>query len=115
MAEELCNAWYLAQQVAGSVVIIAFGRHSTSGYEVHFRDTPIAVFPPEHRLVHIAPDGPTAQVETDFVVHTSFPASEPVKSVVVHDASGRHEIKVEQTPELIPTCSPDKGTLGQAE
>jgi hypothetical protein len=104
MAEDLCRGAYLAQQVAGSVLIIAFGKHETSGYKVRFRDTPIAVFPPEFVLAHTAPSGPSADAETEFVVYTTFPSSNPVKSVVVHDAVGKHTIKVEQTPDEFPVC-----------
>ena len=105
MAEELCKAIYVAQQIAGEVIIIAFGRHGVAGYEVRFQDTPIAVFPPEFRLVHTAPSGPTAQVETEFVVFKTFPSFKPIKTVVVHDADGKHDVKVEQTPEVVPTCT----------
>ena len=97
MAEELCRADYVGLQIAGQVVIAAIGTHPTAGYEVRLRDTPIAVFPPEFNLVHTAPSGPSAQVETGFLVFTSFPSSDPVKMVRVHDAEGPHEVGVVQT------------------
>ncbi|HWS99286.1 MAG TPA: hypothetical protein VN256_03365 [Pyrinomonadaceae bacterium] len=106
MAEELCKGVYLAQQVGGTVLIVAFGKHGTAGYTVRFRDTPIAVFPPEFQLVHTAPSGPAADVETEFVAYTMFPATDPVKAVVVHDADGEHTVAVEQTPDEFPTCAP---------
>jgi hypothetical protein len=46
-------------------------------------------------------------VVTDFVVLTQFPASQPVKSVTVHDADGKHQVTVEQTPDEFPTCKSD--------
>jgi hypothetical protein len=108
MPEELCNATYLAHQIGGTVVILAFGKHNTEGFEVRFRDTPIAIFLPEFELVHTPPEGATAQVETEFVTHTTFPASDPVKSVRVHDVNGRNEVRVEQSPNITATCTSDR-------
>jgi hypothetical protein len=58
------------------------------------------VFPPEFQLLHIAPTGLTAQVVTPFLVYTQFPAEQMVERVIVHDANGRHEVDVEQVPDL---------------
>lgn len=100
MAEELCHATYNAFQIIGNVVIVASGKHETTGYKVRFRDTPIAVFPPEYEFVHSTPSGPTTQVETPFAAFITFPAPNEINRVVVHDSKGRHEIKVEQTEDI---------------
>lgn len=104
MAEELCRATYMAHQIADTIVLIAFGKHSTSGYQVRFQDTPIAVFPPEYRLEHTAPSGPVTEVETEFLAYTAFPASAPVQAVIVHDADGRHEVEVRQASARLTVC-----------
>lgn len=91
---ELCMAQYNAIQAGGEVVLFATGVHPTAGYQVSFRKLAITVFPPEFRLEHVAPSGPTAQVITPFSESTRFPATEPVERVVVHDAKGRHEVPV---------------------
>ena len=98
-SENLCRAAYKANQIGKSVVVVAFGTHPVAGYEVRFQDLPDAVFPPPFELRHRPPDGPTSQVETPFVVWTSFPSEKPIKTVSVRDADGEHEIEVEQTPD----------------
>jgi hypothetical protein len=92
----LCSAHYNAQQVPGEVIIFAHGAHNTSGYSVFFQQSPIAIFPPQFILWHIAPGGIVLPVITPFTVHTSFKAAKPVATVVVHDAEGAHTIDVEQ-------------------
>ncbi len=81
MNEELSQAIYKANQVGGSVIIIAYGKHLKANYQVWLQDTPIAVFPPEYLLQHRPPSGPAAQVETEFVAWTSFPSTEPLDGV----------------------------------
>lgn len=99
-AVELCAGKYTAQQVPGSVVVFATGLHPTAGYQTFFDELPITVFPPEFRLMHIRPTGPAAQVVTPFHVHTSFPAKDKVERVIIHDADGKHEVAVEQVPDI---------------
>lgn len=100
---------YRANQVTGSVILIAYGKHPVEGFEVWFQDTPIAVFPPEYELRHRPPEDGSAQVETEFVAWTSFPAEEEVESVTVHDADGRQTVKVEQTPDFANLCESSGG------
>lgn len=97
--EDLCRGDYRANQIGASVIVIAYGSHPVAGYEVWFQDLPDAVFPPPFELRHRKPHDPTAQVETPFVVWTSFTSGQPVKTVTVRDADGGHEIEVEQTPD----------------
>lgn len=97
---ELCAGNYTAQQVPGSVIVFATGLHPTAGYQTFFDELPITVYPPEFRLMHIKPTGPAAQVITPFHVYTSFPAEEKVDRVIIHDANGKHEVSVEQVPDV---------------
>ena len=97
---EACVGKYSAQQVPGAVLIFATGAHSTAGYKVLFEELPIDVYPPEFRLVHEKPAGQAAQVVTPFSVNASFRAAKKIDQVYVHDAKGRHAVKVEQVPEL---------------
>ena len=95
----LCLASYNAEQVPGVVLIHAHGFHPTSGYHVFFELSPLDIFPPQFLLWHIKPSGPVLDVITPFSVSTSFLASEPIKTVVVYDADGKHTVKVEQVPD----------------
>jgi hypothetical protein len=96
----LCAGTYTAQQIPGSVIILATGLHPTAGYQTFFEELPITVYPPEFRLMHIKPVGPAAQIITPFFVHASFPAKDKVERVIIHDATGRHEVRVEQVPDV---------------
>ncbi len=87
------------------MIVIAYGKHPTDGFQVWSEDTPIAVFPPEYILKHEPPAGDVAQVETEFVEWTSFPAESEIEGVTVHDADGMHRITVEQTPDITVACS----------
>lgn len=95
----LGKADYFALQVPGNVVIVAEGEFPSAGYKAFFRRSAIAIFPPEFSFVWVPPDGPAAQVITPFRESTYFKAVEPVETVTVHDADGRHEVKVVQVPE----------------
>lgn len=100
---ELCNergdVAYRANQVPGGVIIIAEGTHGTPGYDVFFEQSPIDIFPPEFILKHRKPDGIVIQLETPFTAVTSFETTEKIEEIAVHDAQGRHRIKVDQTPD----------------
>ena len=97
----LCSAEYRAQQVPGAVLIFADGIHATSGYQVFFEQLPIEIFPPEFSLWHVAPSGIVLEVLTPFTTYTSFKSSGKIERVVVHDADGRHEVEVEQVPDVV--------------
>ena len=97
---ELCNATYLAQQVPGVVIVFATGLHPSAGFQTFFEELPITIYPPQFRLLHIKPTGPVSQVVTPFQLYTSFPAQQKVERVVIHDSSGRHEVVVEQVPDV---------------
>lgn len=94
---ELCAAQYWAVQAPKEVLIFAAGVHPTPGYRTFFQQSPIDVYPPEYRLMHLKPTGPVViQLVTPFTQNTSFPAAGTVKRVIVHDAKGKHEVPVVQ-------------------
>jgi hypothetical protein len=96
-AAELCEKVdYRAAQHDGKVTITATGEHPTAGWRVVFSELPIEIYPVQHRLVCIPPEGPSAQVITPFQMQVTFTAELPVKAVVVWDADGQHKIPVEQ-------------------
>lgn len=97
----LCAATYRAQQVPGAVLIFADGYHSTSGYNVFFELSPIDIFPPQFSLWHATPSGMVLDVITPFTEYTSFKASGKVETVVVFDINGKHEVPVEQVPDVV--------------
>lgn len=93
---QLGRASYRAEQALDTVIIFAMGWHPTPGYYDFFEQSPIRIFPPQFILRTIPPGGMVPQVLTPFAIWVMFGASEPVKTVTVHDADGAHEIKVEQ-------------------
>lgn len=92
----LCTATYRAQQMPGTVIIYAEGVHGTTGYQVFFEQSPIRIFPPQFSLWHVEPTGIVGQGLTPFEAQVSFPATDTVERVTVHDATGPHEVPVEQ-------------------
>lgn len=96
-----CAASYRAEQIPGAVLIFANGVHPTSGYAVFFEKLPIDVFPPEFSLWHVKPSGIVLDVITPFTKYTSFTTKQKIDTVVVHDANGKHEVNVEQVPDVM--------------
>src|SRR5687768_2321234 len=92
----LGRASYRAEQARDAVIIFAFGWHPTPGYIDFFEQSPIDVFPPEFIFRSIPPGVIVPQVVTPFAIWVMFGASEPIKTVTVHDADGSHEVPVEQ-------------------
>ena len=97
----LGRASYQAQQARDAVIIFAFGWHPTAGYTDFFEESPIDVFPPQFVFRSIPPWFIVPQVVTPFAIWVMFGASEPIKTVTVHDADGSHEITVEQKPKSL--------------
>ena len=87
---------YSAKQEAGKVAITATGENPTPGYEVKLVQSPLRIWPPQWMLARKRPDGIAAQVVTPFSVTESFKSDDPVKAIIVTDATGRHEVPVEQ-------------------
>lgn len=94
----LGRASYVAQQVPEAVIIFANGSHRTGGYVDFFEQSPLRIFPPQF-ILRTIPPAMSPQVITPFAIWVMFGASQPIESVVVHDADGLHEIKVEQAPD----------------
>jgi hypothetical protein len=96
----LCKAvWYWARQTEDKVTLYVVCVHPTEGYEVSLEESPIAIYPPEYILWHTAPTGPVPDVVTVELVSASFPASDPIDAVILHDADGEHTVPVEDVPE----------------
>lgn len=98
---DLGRASYRAEQARDAVIIFAFGWHPTPGYTDFFEQSMIDIFPPEFIFHSIPPYGIVPQVLTPFAIWVMFGATEPIKTVTVHDADGRHEIPVEQMPKAL--------------
>lgn len=98
---DLGRANYSAEQARDAVTIFSFGVHPTPGYTDFFEQSAIDIFPPEFIFHSIPPAGMVPQVLTPFSVWVMFGATEPVKTVTVHDADGPHEIEVRQVSEKL--------------
>jgi len=96
---QLGRASYSALQTRDAVIIFAFGCHPTPGYVDFFEQSPIDIFPPQFIFRTFPPGGIVPQVLTPFAIWVMFGATEPIKTVTVHDADGSHEIEVQQAPE----------------
>jgi len=90
------KATYSAAQKSGEVTITARVENPTAGYEVKLVQSPLRIWPPQWMLARKRPEGAAAQVITPFEVSATFKSDDPVKSVIVGDAAGRHEVPVEQ-------------------
>ena len=108
---ELGRAGYRAEQVPDAVIIFATGWHPTGGYVDFFEQSPLRIYPPQF-ILRTIPPVMAPQVLTPFAIWVMFGASEPVETVTVYDADGRHEIKVEQTPDKIAAVKPDTWVSG---
>lgn len=91
---ELGYGTYTAEQVDGTVIVHATGDTPSAGYRVWLQKSMIAIYPPEFALCWEPPGGLAADMMTPFIVHISFPADEDVKSVIVRDANGVHDVPV---------------------
>jgi hypothetical protein len=106
---DLGRATYRAEQAQDAVIIFAFGWHPTPGYTDFFEQSPIDIFPPQFIFKSIPPYGIVPQVLSPFAIWLMFGATEPIKTVTVHDADGPHEIPVEQMPKNL-AASKQRGT-----
>lgn len=101
----LCRAKYWAiwckdpMTDEGVVIVVAWGTHLTSGYQVFFDGRHF----PEITFSHIAPTGHVFRVITPFAVWDRFEVPEPDRSITVYDADGEHTIPVEPMEEC-PSC-----------
>jgi hypothetical protein len=97
MVKELCHGTYFAMQVRGHVYVFAVGLHPTTGYKVYFEPYKM---PNTYALIHERPQGIVGQLVTPFTVYTSYYRAGEIKSVLVIDATGKHEVPVVVVTEL---------------
>lgn len=98
--ENLCkNVKYSAHHNGDQIFILAKGVNPTSGWVVKFKRLPLKIFPPQHQLWCIPPEGMVLQVLTEYQVKVSFKSRQPLPQVIVHDADGKHRVPVMQAPE----------------
>ena len=91
------GAEYTASQSPNEEVTIrATGMSPTAGYETKFVVSPLRIYPPQWLLAVKRPEGPAAQVLTPFDVTTSFKASNQIATLRITDATGQHDVHVEQ-------------------
>jgi lysophospholipase L1-like esterase len=104
---------YSAAQARGQITIRATGESPTAGYEVKLVQSPLRIWPPQYMLARKPPEGVVAQVITPFDTSISFKSEQPITAVVVSDAGGKHEVKVEQIqPVTRVICLGDSTTWG---
>lgn len=84
---------YIAHQFGQTVTIYATGMAPNFQTIVKLEMLPIEIFPPEFALFFYDPDI-VSPAERPFLVENSFHSSEIIKVVQVHDAKGRHAVKV---------------------
>jgi len=108
---ELGRAVYRAEQAPDAVILFATGWHPTAGYVDFFEQSPLRIYPPQF-IFRTIPPMMAPQVLTPFAIWVMFGASDPVETVTVYDADGRHEIRVEQSPDKIEAAKPDTWVTG---
>jgi hypothetical protein len=91
---ELCKATYRASQDTGYVYIFASGEHGTPGYKTYFKKSKLEIFPPKFSFWHIRPTGIVSEHVVTFSDSIKFRCKDPIKSVTVYDATGKHVIEV---------------------
>ena len=90
------GATYSASQTPDQVTIKAAGEHPSAGYETKLFTSPLRIYPPQFLLGRRAPTGPSAQVITPFEATASFRSTDPIRTVTVTDAAGKHQVTVDQ-------------------
>jgi hypothetical protein len=91
MIKELCHGTYVATQFGELITVFAVGLHPTTGYNVYFEPYRM---PNAYALIHERPQGIVGQLVTPFSVHTSYGHVGELKSVLIIDAVGRHDVPV---------------------
>jgi hypothetical protein len=91
------GATFSASQSGGQVTVRAGGENPTAGYVTKLTPSPLRIWPPQYLLVRHPPDGMAAQVITPYTVSANFNSTDRVATIIVTDAAGKHEVKVEQT------------------
>jgi hypothetical protein len=88
---------YHAFQVGPIVELVASGKTSDFNTRVKLVQTPLRIFPPQYILLFLVPEI-TLPTEMPFTVPASFLSEEPIKTIVVWDADGKHQVPVIHSP-----------------
>lgn len=88
-------ARYRAARSGQNVILFATGDTPTPNYKVWFQAAQEPGKPPVYELWWMAPSGFQIQVLTPFSVHSVIHPSSSATEVVVRDANGLHNIKIE--------------------
>jgi hypothetical protein len=108
---EATNGWllaegnYTARQIGNAVTVRVQGTNPTPNYENKLVKSPKMISPPELINLRKAPSGIQPQVISSYHACGSFRSQEKVKSLIIHDKSGKHTINVEQAVASRPTSS----------
>jgi len=86
-----------AVQTPGVVTITAEGHKPSPQYEVALEQSPEATSPPQFTLSLNPTTDPDPMPVTLFIATATFGTHAPVEKVVVVDAQGSQEVKVEQS------------------
>jgi hypothetical protein len=93
------EATYTATQAGGQVILAAVGEHPAANYEAKLVQSMLKIWPPQYLLARRQTGDMGAAAITPFEATASFNAADPVSQLIVHDAAGRHEVKVESVSE----------------
>lgn len=101
---ELCHGEYTALRNGDAIYLFASGVHETPGYRAFFEEVEAEDGPsPEFRLWHLRPEAEKQlPVTGPFCKWAKVVPAERTEHVVVHDAYGRHEIRVKEAPDWAP-------------
>lgn len=86
-----------AVQTPGVVTITAEGHKPSPQFDVALEQSPETTSPPEFTLALNPTSDPDPLPVTLFIATATFGTHGPVETVVVIDAEGSHEVKVEQS------------------
>jgi hypothetical protein len=86
-----------AVQTPGVVTITAEGHKPSLQFDVALEQSPESTSPPEFILALNPTSDPDPMPVTLFIATATFGAHDPIEHVVVVDAQGRQEVKVEQS------------------
>ncbi len=94
MHKRLGRGEYKAYQFGQRVTLVASGMRPNLQTIVTLEMLPIEIFPPQYALFFTDPDIVSPAL-FPFSVETHFHSEEIIPTVIVHDADGKHEVRVE--------------------
>jgi hypothetical protein len=86
---------YLAVQIGPFVDLVATGTLNYLNAQARLVKSPLTIFPPIYGLFFLIPEIGLPALKP-FTVTASFFSEEPVRSVTVYDADGKHDVPVVQ-------------------